>query len=92
METKTYGKFEDKFDFYTVEEAGYFGGECVGGAEHLRTRDVSEALEELVRLTAASSDGDMADYREEYDWGICYVYVSEGGRIVIYLTGRTGDM
>lgn len=87
LETKTYGKFEAKFDYYTVEEAGYFGGECVGGREHLRTTDIKEAMHELVHLTA----DDEADVREEYDWGISYNYISPGGRIVIYLTGRTAD-
>ena len=89
METKTYGKFGDNFDYYTVEETGYFNGECVCGNELLRTADVQEALTEVVRV-ALGDRNDLPDVREEYDWGICYTFSTRHGQTtIVSITGRT---
>jgi hypothetical protein len=88
MEIKTYGKFEDNFDYYTVEEEAYFGGECVGGREWLRDASFESAITETVRM-AMADENNPPNVREEYDWGICYKWTDPGGRMVIGVTGRT---
>lgn len=91
METKTYGKFADNFDYYTVEETGYFGGECLGGNELLRTAHFEDAMAEFVRqgIGMGVTYADEPDAREEYDWGLCYTWTDPGGRMVVSITGRT---
>lgn len=88
MKTKTYGKFTRDFDYYTVDEAGYFDGECLGGEEILRTENLADATLAFSRSLSDFTAGQYDTVREEYDWGISYVFTDGNASITVNLIGR----